>query len=622
MAGLFCVFVSALQVLKRGLHGCGTKSLCVILLALLGTFVRIHGTTVLWIIRCLEYAAVCLILLRWISQTWTELRQRKPDRWTIPFSLFFAVVLVFAESYSQQGDWSMVSSEAPVMVLKTIGYGVSLWLLLQAMDRWELTPPECPEIERRFFRRLGLLTGLMLLLWLPGMLAQLPAGINIDTRDELAQITGNYEYCLTLRAVTDDTSVLWSNHHPVLYTAWLAIFVWLGRLIGNYNVALAIAAILQTAALAFVLAYTVQVIVKKTGNVLCGAGAFLFFGLNPMLPLWGMTLQKDVPNAMIVLLLLLQGAKLFCGREKAGKRDWIGFFLLLLLSMVLRRTGLYVAAFMLVLACVFLWKNKRLLRNTALALICAMLAYTVGVQGLYRQLGIPEGSTGGALNVPLQQTIRCVRDYPEDVTPEEEQVILKVLGGGEYTLDELVDAYVPLRADNIIFKYNKNADTEDLKAYLKVWVNMGLRHPDSYVQGFLAMVWPWFENGSNHDRLYYDGVMCDEVDQVLPGVQKSETGLMNSLVQLEVNLLGQLPGSMPLVSNGVLTWFWLILMGRLLMKKRFSLFLCCAPLMGAFLINLLGPVAYIRYMLPAYISLPVLICFVFCATDKEEMVYG
>ena len=157
---------------------------------------------------------------------------------------------------------------------------------------------------------------------------------------------------------------------------------------------------------------------------------------------------------------------------KISKKEGILFLLTMLGVMMLRQNGMYVVAFSLPV--LLLEKDRRKRRKTALLFCGAIVLYLSYTHILFPALDITPGSRREMLSVPFQQTARYVRDYADEVTEEERDAIDRVL---DY--DTIGEVYDPNISDPVKKTFNEDADSEDLKAYFKVWFQMFLKHPVS-----------------------------------------------------------------------------------------------------------------------------------------------
>lgn len=79
-------------------------------------------------------------------------------------------------------------------------------------------------------------------------------------------------------------------------------------------------------------------------------------------------------------------------------------------------------------------------------------------------------------SLPFQQTARYVKEYGDEISEEEREIIAKVL---DY--DSLAEIYEPMTADPVKTTY-RSGSAGDLTAYFKVWLKEFFRHPLCYVE--------------------------------------------------------------------------------------------------------------------------------------------
>ena len=572
------------------------------------------------ILRILPNIALFIILLFFFSKFRIPFRARKQFGLAV-LAVFFGLTLLISESLNQTNSWNSILESASAVIRSIFlwgGMSAAMFVFLVKIEQMNVPLESFSARKRDRKKAFFVLVCIFLILWLPSIIAQFPAGINIDTRDQFAQITGKTELSRTTQAMPEDPAASnWNNHHSVLYNAYLALFLMIGEWLHSYSAGVFMAALVQTAALACLLAHCLLEIRVRFPNRKIFWVSFAFFALNPLMPLWGMTIQKDVFYGGIMMLVVLKMHHMLCESEKPSLKDTIMLSCYLLLMIALRRTGIYVAAAVLLVAVLVLVRKRKQLFRIAAAFAAAILIFQFGISGLlFSTLKIRNGSPRGTYCVPFMQTARYITDYREEVTPEEEKAILAVIGGPDSSLDEIAENYVPLRADKVIFLYNKYATREQITDYLKTWASMFIKHPDSYFQGFLCLIWPWFDAGSNHDRIFYDSVMCEDLESVLPGVKRS-TGIMTDLASFYISCLSVSPLAMGFILTAALTWIMIVVLVMLVRRKKRGEMLSVLPIVFNYCVGFIGPVAYMRYSLGMLFSLPFIMCLLLC-NGKEK----
>lgn len=215
------------------------------------------------------------------------------------------------------------------------------------------------------------------------------------------------------------------------------------------------------------------------------------------------------------------------------------------------------------------------------------------------------------LSLPFQQTARYVRDYGDDVTEEEKEVIGKVL---DY--NKIADVYMELTSDPVKTTYHAES-TNDLIAYFKVWFKQFWKHPLCYVEA------TWNQNyylfAPNIDNIVYnkDCTIAHEImeqmgmqEQISFHVPEKMNGICSIMVSY-YTLLHRLPVIGMLSNVGfyiILLWmitFFFLKDGR---KRELWLLL---PLWLTFLIIIASPQIQNqpRYAFPIIYAMPILIAY-------------
>ena len=630
IAGLFLLFLFAVRCADNLIRNKRIRLKAAGIAALIAFTSIIHAQSHLCpdhsgliILKVLPHIALFCVLLFFFSGFHFAFQFKKQIGLVI-LAVFFGRILLLAESVSQPDAWNSIWEYVYAAVRSIIlwgGMSTAMFVLLLRLE--QIKVPVEPFLQHTPDRKKAflILVCVLLILWIPYIAAQFPAGINIDTRDQFAQITGKTELSGTTQAMPEDPDASdWNNHHSALYNAYLAFFLMLGEWLHSNSAGVFMAALVQTITLACMLAYCLLEVRRRFPNRRVFRASLAFFALNPLMPLWGMTIQKDVFYGGIMMLVVLKMHHMLCETDRPSLKDTIVLGIYLLLMIALRRTGIYVAAATALIAVIMLARKRKQLYRIAAAFAASILIFQFGISGyLFSVLKIRNGSPRGTYCVPFMQTARYIADYRNEVTPEEEEAILGVIGGPDSSLDEIVENYVPVRADNVIFLYNKYCTPEQLKNYLATWAGMLVKHPDSYIQGYLSLVWPWFEAGSDHDRIYYDSVMCDDLESVLPGVERSNSGMVGFASSV-VSCLAVSPLTMSFVLNAALTWMMIVVLVFLARRKRRGEVLSFLPIVFNYCIGFIGPVAYMRYSLGMLFALPFVMCLLFC--NRKEKTDG
>ena len=513
----------------------------------------------------------------------------------------FSVMNTLGYSYDTIDSYGLILKNAGTMLtgalcmaaLAAAAFCVCLLLvrLLDALHRVCVRSGEGDGAERK--RLFFLSAALIFLGSVPYLLLYWP-GLNIfDTHDQLLQFFGYPSYI-------GDGSAL-SDHHPVFLTVVYAAFMKLGLLLGHANIGQAVYSLVSMLALSLSWAFALCALYdaglrKKACLAIAG-----FVALYPVLALYAFNMCKDVSAAPFVLLYVCQMLRLHQteGAAIRDRRFAAGMFVNALMLMLTRKPSLYA----LVFAAVFLILRYRGVRmRLAAVTLGAAVLFHVGYSGLLLPaLHVIPGETREMLSIPFQMTARCLLTYPDDVTQEELDAVSRVLD-----LDS-IQHYDPRLSDAVKDASNPEATGEDIAAYAKAWLSMGLRHPGVYLDAWLNMIYGYFYPSTSNT------IVCltlNSPDQGGMNLRQDERldGLRLEFHDFIYYTLRRLPGAGALFFVGTVSWAFLFLLVYAVLRGGVR---ASAPWMfflGTLGICLLSPKSgEIRYLMPILYALPIML---------------
>ena len=538
----------------------------------------------------------------------------------IPAALF-AFFMVFGRSFEKTDSWDLVFGSMPDFLLSLaqgIGWFLAFYLgisfLFGLLDKagtagaGKSVSHSQPGILRRIWRKywtmvetrpIATVWGTLLLVNLPYMVLSYPAIFMGDTGSQLSQGFG--EATLT-------------NHHPVIHTLFLSLFVRMGELLGNENAGVFLYCLAQAVFVCLVLAYAAAALVEIKAPPALVGGIVLYYCIHPRISSYLFLLTKDVPYSACVTLFYVLLFKLTAGPAHRKKRDHVLFGAAVLGMICFRNEGKYMVVFTL-LAFLF-WKGFR--KKAAAFLGIGAAAAVLLNQVLIPAMGVTPGSIREMLSVPFQQTARYVRDAGEDVTPEEREVIDRVL---DY--DSLAENYDPGISDNVKATYH--GTTEDLLEYFRVWFQMFLRHPGIYIQATMNNYYQYFYPGETLFSLYSyewsDGIMEDINEKLGTDYHYPESlwEARNSLEAVREDIFS-LPALSFLNMPAFYTWGAILYFFYFLRRKSWKGVLFSVPMLVQMLIFITGPTNgfYCRYEFSMLLYLPVVWVFSLAASRRRQ----
>lgn len=211
---------------------------------------------------------------------------------------------------------------------------------------------------------------------------------------------------------------------------------------------------------------------------------------------------------------------------------------------------------------------------------------------------------------------QIVKYHGDEVTGEEEAAIKKVLA-----YKKLAKKYQPALSDPVKGTYKSEATSTDLKNYFKVWLQMGLKHPDEYFQAFFANTYGYYAPLFNSRGGLYLGLstvrfyrsnrkwaqemipesFCDKVDFKEPKILSPIRERMKFLMGISYKI----PIINWLYNLGVITWLILIAFFALWIKRKYFDMAAFLPVFLIVCVCLLSPRNdNLRYIYPACVLIP------------------
>ncbi|MDE5974205.1 MAG: hypothetical protein K2G73_06000 [Eubacterium sp.] len=541
---------------------------------------------------------------------------RRNIKWGIPFSIIGALFVLLCDSYFELNSWDKVFGSVTAVVtscFKGIGIATLIFFVYDIANRVNIEKLDA--LNKGFDKKVFIkLTLIMIACWVPYMIIMAPGSMGTDTRDQFAQILGNGEMSWSPGTVPrKPTDILLTNHHPVAHTLLLGIFLKFGELIGSYFAGIELYCVLQSCVFAAALTYSVIKLQEYGMSERLAKIVYLFFTLCPLFPLWGMTTFKDTPFAIMLLVVTILLYDAFKMPEKFTKSKYWVLAAALFVLLLVRNNSFYMLLLLLPFAVIHFRKDKKFVIKVISVMLIPLLIFKVGFTGVaFKVAGVNNGSPREMLSVPFQQTARYIVEFENEITPEEEMNIRTILGGGELTLAEIAAEYVPDRSDPVKGEYNKYATTEDLLNYFKTWFAQLVKHPACYVEAFLNLNFSWFSSESNHDAIIYNGNTDETIPDYLEGLDNPEVldGARSAVSQM-VNALDRIPVISCLFEFSFYTWCYVVIFLAMLMRKRYTELLVCLPIFANYAICFVGPVAYMRYVIPMIVCIPFVIFITF-----------
>ncbi len=586
------------------------------------------------------------------------LYKKKAHRRPLSGILCFIIAIVWAmgESFYRVNSLALLHAGAGQM-MKTCVYILGITWFLSEMaalldcflqSGWDWLPKKKLFLSNAYHKHPFRVSVLALFIcWLPNLVLSYPATMCIDVWNQMLQSFGYQRF---------------TTHHPPAHTVLAGAFGRMGLLVGSANLGLFLYILFQTILFAIILGYMFYTMYKLTAPTWLKVFAFVTAIASPYYTQYIGMIVKDTIYSYFMLLFMIELVYILLLKTDYWKSK--GHIVLLAISMIgsilFRNNGKYVIYPMIlfILGTVFLQgrlkskladksedkstdkpedkstnrldhksesRAKQKYTKTLLTavIVCVIsVAISSGTQMfLTKYYNIKPGGIQEALSLPFQQTARYVKEHGDEVTPEEKEAIKGVLA-----YNKLAKYYNPKISDPIKATYKKKATTQDLAAYIKVWVQQGLKHPMTYIEATMNqnyyLVYPLVENNTVYDTTAPDKVSAKKLAEKLgvheiPAIQKLDrwrTGFNKVFFTLPIFGL--------LASMAFFNLILIYLCYDAIRKKIPQMLLLLMPLLLSDAVIVLAPVikGHPRYAFPIIYAMPIVFCaYLFFVRKKQDV---
>lgn len=327
-----------------------------------------------------------------------------------------------------------------------------------------------------------LLSAVIFVLYLPLVLLA-HSVLSWDSWSSIRQVTGAEEL---------------SDHHPVIFTAFVGIFVHIGLAFGSLGLGTILFSLAQSAILAMVFAKVILFLQKEGAPKGFLVFSFIFYAVLPVNAMAGLVMWKDILFTGVGLLLLMMVVTLsWSGNKFFTAKNYAYFSITVFLFCALRHNALY--AYVL-FAALFAFICRRAFSIKKLILLFALpIMVYVAYSGIVTLIAKP-GSVGEMLSVPMQQIARTVTYHGDSISGEDRTIINEIL-----PYNQLGALYNPWASDPVKSTFRAEAFEADISKYASLWFRLAMQHKKTYVASFLyntyGYLYPLYVSNSPTDIL-------------------------------------------------------------------------------------------------------------------------
>lgn len=503
--------------------------------------------------------------------------------------LAFAIIEVVCSSINSNYTLDYVFDKW--IILNILGYGILAWSMISTIYTWlEKQQLKNKEVQVGKISFLGsnktsfIINSLLIFIaWLPYFLRYYPGLLTADSCAQMVQAIGIAQL---------------SNHHPILHTGVIALFVNLGKgIFGNINAGVAVYIIFQMIIMATMFATVLHYLSKKKVPTVVRGITLLFYMFYPIHALFGVTMWKDVLFAGAVPIFLLLTVELIFNTDNFLKKksNIIIYMIVSVLLFFMRNNGMYMVVLSMPFIAIVLWKNWKKI----IPMFVGILVIYLGLKTVvFSALNIKEGSIAEALSIPLQQIARVEKYYGDDFDEETKQQI-----NSFFNCTNIGEKYNPILSDPVKAELNVNYFNENKVEFIKLWLKLLRGYFKEYVESFISNSYGYYYPEATHwvaNRTMEPNSIGLEQTPIIKGRLVSK---IDSLIERR---------DIPLISMcfsiGIAFWLIVICLGFKIYNAEYKSILVYLPIFILWLTLVASPVfCEYRYAYPLFTSLPLYI---------------
>ena len=546
-------------------------------------------------------------------------------------ALLFSFFMVFGYSYYKINSWDMIFENTFQLFKATIVF-IGYYILFRAIINYlfdilfpKISTSKLKETTNKVYNFIFIKHSfimplvIILICWLPYLIAYYPGILGADQSNQVKQFLGYDipEWSASNSNKLIDENVKITNHHPVLHTIGIGLCAKLGLAIGNVNFGIFIFTLMQYILLGIALANIINFMKKLKVPYWIKVFSLLLFALSPTIAVCSVQVNKDVIFASLMILYVIRLYELIksSNNKKLTIKNCIGIIILSLLVCLFRNNGIYAIVLSLPFVAIIDKLNRK---QILISSITVLIIYQLIISVILPLFKIPNSGIREMLSVPFQQTARYVKEHGEEVTEEEKQIIDKIL---DY--DTLAERYDPLLSDPVKRDYNKDATTEDLINYFKVWFAQFLKHPTTYIQATMNNVYGYFYPETNLRQ--YNYYMVNSIEDINE-IENFDYGYIDELqgerhfIKGIASIITKFPGISWTMNIAFNVWLIMIIFVYLIYSKKNRYIIYLLPFISIILVCILSPVnAAYRYSISFIFGMPLTVAiFIDILKQKQE----
>lgn len=543
------------------------------------------GNSIFWIIF--------FALTYWLLNKISKIKDRRLKICSIILAILFASLEIVGNTIDTYLNLSGILENRITItksIIKWTGYVILIYAVIANIFK-KLEEKEFLKGKNKWFtnnkRTFFLVWGIIFVAWMPYFLNYYPGVITADSMGQICQSLGIYNV---------------TNHHPVFHTFFIGIAMNIGKALGNYNLGVAIYSIVQMIVASGIFSFAIYYMAKRNVDVKFRILTLLFYAFYPVNALYSITMWKDIPFAIAMLIFTIMMTEIAINQEyfMKSKRKNVLLVISMLLVILFRNNGFYVI--LLMIPCLFIFAKKYY--KKLIVISCIVLAtYMIWKGPVFSIFHIKEGSSREALSIPLQQFARITKFHSDTLTDDEKWRIYKYL-----PTNDLAEVYTPKISDPVKNNFSNEAFAKDKVGFIKLWVKLCLKYPRAAVESFLCNSYGYWYPEAIHWVVGREVFETKQEKELALQLEDKPIADFQGLEKFD-SLLDRrdLPLNSMLYSIGFVFWIVVTMLMYAIYKKQYKLIVIYIPVAILWLTCLASPVfGEFRYIYSMFTCLPIL----------------
>lgn len=460
-------------------------------------------------------------------------------------------------------------------------------------------------------RRLFLLVWAFIFVsWIPAYLHLYPGVLSYDMISQVGSALGE----------------ITNNHHPVLHTWLIRLFMRLGdALFSGYEYGIGLLSLLQMLILSYALARLVFLLKKKRVPILIVMLTALLSAIWFTNACLSVTMIKDTLHSAFLVLFACHFTEIATNPSEYSLHKQ-NLFILPVISFLMcafRNNGIHIYIFCF--AALFILRIPQIKKIKAyitllVAIVLPVFMFKIYTGPVFAAFGIAPGEVREALSVPIQQLQRVFVKKADVLTIEQTEMMLHYITDLAW-MDWQPERYDPFFADPAKSCFISSSYNDDPIAFWKFYLRIGEQFSKEYVVAFLSnTLGYWYPGYCRFSYVVYENYPPEKFTEPLERKSIWDSQILKNYYEsvCRSDFWRKTPVLRLFFLPGFTLWFLLYALALAWKKRGFftevlPLFL---PLIAQYGIMLLSPMSSFRYSWPFYLMLP--LAFIGICGDPES----